>query len=87
MIEWASNDVDKLVELADRQIHRMDSAGLTDARAKSSIFASQAVEMKLEQGLMVTNSIGLSIGTRGANLRSLQNRTGTLIYRKGKNET
>jgi DNA polymerase I-like protein with 3'-5' exonuclease and polymerase domains len=80
MIEWASGDVDKLVKLADNQIRSMKSAGLTRARAKSSAFASQVVEMKLEQGLVVRKSIARFIGTGGANVRSLQDRTGTLIY-------
>jgi hypothetical protein len=77
MIEKASGDVDKLVELADNQIRSMKSAGLTRARAESSHFASKAVEMKLEQGLVLRTSIGLFIGRGGANVRSLRNRTGT----------
>jgi hypothetical protein len=83
MIDWASSDVDKLAKLADKQIHRMDSADLTRARLMSSDFASQVVKMKVEQGLVVRTSIGRFIGTRGANLRSLQSQTDTLIYQSG----
>ena len=86
MIEWASGDVDKLAKLADKQIHSMNSAALTRAREESSNFAS-AWEMKLEQDLVVRTSIGRFIGKGGANVRSLQNRTHTLIYQRGENKT
>jgi hypothetical protein len=39
--------------------------------------------MKVKEGLRVSNP-GRFIGRRGANLRSLQKRTGTLIHNSGK---
>jgi hypothetical protein len=44
--------------------------------------STYAREMKLERGLQCSISIGRLIGTRGSNLKILQNRTGRLLYQE-----
>ena len=81
MIEWASSDVDKLFAVAARQLMSISEAGKVTAEAKSKDNTSSARDMKVETGLHVRNP-GYFIGKRGANLRDLQKRTGTLIYQQ-----
>ena len=82
MINWASSDVDRLFQVADKQLDRIDSHGKDRAIAKSNKHIAYAREMRLASGLSVRNP-GRFIGRGGANLRSLQSRTGTLIYSTG----
>ena len=83
MIEWASSDVDKLIRLAREQKGRLSHAQLKEARRKSEQNAESVSKMKLERelGLRGGKSPGSFIGKRGANVRSLQRRTGTMIYK------
>jgi len=79
MIEWASSDVDRLFELATTQLDCI-SSDAREARAvrKSNEFIKLARDMEVESGLQVNNP-GMFIGKRGANLRNLQKRTGTMV--------
>ena len=80
MIDWASSDVDRLFELATKQLDCISSdARKASAVRKSNEFIKLARDMEVESGLKV-NNLGMFIGRGGANLRSLQKRTGTLIY-------
>ena len=79
MVEWASSDVKSLFALADAQLSGMTSASKSAAMAKSSQYSNKPWGMKVCRVLSVRNP-GLFIGRRGQNLRSLQKRTGTLIY-------
>ncbi len=49
------------------------------AMAKSSQYSNNICGMQVCRGLSVNNP-GLFIGRRGKNIRSLQKRTGTIIY-------
>ena len=82
MINWASADVDRLFQVADKQLDCIDSRGKDRAISKSNKCIAYAREMRLASGLSVRNP-GRFIGRGGANLRSLQSRTGTLIYSNG----
>ena len=79
MVEWASSDVKNLFALADAQLSRKTRASKSAATAKSTQYSHNICGMKVCVGLSV-RSPGLFIGRRGQNLRSLQKRTGTLIY-------
>ena len=79
MIDWASSDVDRLFELATKQLDCISSdARKASAVRKSNEFIKLARDMEVESGLKVSNP-GMFIGRRGANLRSLQKRTGTVV--------
>ena len=82
MLDWTASDVDKLLKLADKQAAKLDSntTALSKARVKSTEFSEQVINMKMAKGLQCMVDIGPFIGRRGCNLRSLQRRTGTLIY-------
>ncbi|KAL3774078.1 hypothetical protein ACHAW5_009540 [Stephanodiscus triporus] len=79
MVEWASSDVKNLFALADAQLSHMTNASKSAAMVKSTQYSHNICGMKVCVGLSV-RSPGLFIGRRGQNLRSLQKRTGTLIY-------
>ena len=79
MIDWASSDVDKLFALADKQLERITDSQKSVAIEKSTTYSIATREMKVVTGLRV-GSPGLFIGRRGANIRSLEKQTGTLIY-------
>ena len=81
MKQWASADVEKLLLLADRQLQRLDNDAMAEARHRSQDFARVVVDMDLAEGVPLRKSPGLFIGSRGANLRALQKRTGTMIYK------
>ena len=87
MIDWSSADVDRLFEVATKQIDQVSDSGKTRADSKSLENISFALERKVEDGLKVTCHMGKFIGRRGANLRSLQTRTKTLIYQNRPNPT
>ena len=81
MIEWATSDVDRLFDVAAKQLDSISDMKKTRAIDKSNKNTSFAHDMDVEQGLTVKN-IGRFIGKRGANLRSLQRSTDTLIYQE-----
>mmetsp|Transcript_12525 Transcript_12525/g.26497 ORF Transcript_12525/g.26497 Transcript_12525/m.26497 type:complete len:278 (-) Transcript_12525:429-1262(-) len=85
MIDWASSDVDKLLDVAIRQGALLEHPRKHRAIAMSSAYASFAKDMEMMSGLKVTKPMGEFIGRRGANVRRLQKRTGTLIYRVANN--
>lgn len=80
MIDWATSDVDKLFTLADKQLGRISSSSAPRALAKSTEYSRFTRDMKVKTGLKVTGNTGRFIGRGGANIRSLENRTGTLMY-------
>lgn len=79
MIDWASSDVNKLFTLADAQLARITGSSRAVAISKSSNYASSVRSMQIRTGLKVRRP-GPFIGHRGQNIRSLQDRTGTVIY-------
>jgi hypothetical protein len=79
MIDWASSDVQNLFALADAQLNRTTIIAKSAAIAKSSQYSRIVCNMKVCPGLSVKNP-GFFIGPRGQNIRSLQRRTGTLVY-------
>jgi len=83
MINWASADVDRLFDVADKQLDRISRSGKSCAITKSNKNIRHTREMSVESGLSVRNP-GLFIGRRGSNLHSLQRITGTLIYACGR---
>ena len=87
MIEWAASDVDRLVDVATKQLDRIGESDRVRALRLSQEYVKSARDMKVIQGLRVTINIGRFIGKRGANLRSLQRRTGTLIYQDHEEQT
>ncbi len=80
MIDWASSDVDKLFQLAEKQLERISGAQKSSAVEKSATYARLARDMHVESGLRVYGNIGMFIGRGGANIRSLERKTGCLIY-------
>ena len=79
MVEWASSDVKSLLALADSQERGITSASRSATIAKSTQYSRNVCNMKGCTGLTVRNP-GLIIGRGGSNIRSLQKRTGTLMY-------
>ena len=81
MIEWASSDVEKLFDIEVNQLERLEEhqSQIGVALAKSESNSTFARDMRVKTGLTV-NRPGLFIGRGGSNLRSLQERTGTLVY-------
>lgn len=82
MIEWASSDVNKLFKLSQIQLDKISINSKSRAITKSNEFTKNARDMKVKTGLKV-NSPGLFIGRGGANLRRLEERTGTFMYQDG----
>jgi hypothetical protein len=83
MIQWASSDVDKLLQVASKQ-HGGLAGGAHVERAMSMSTRNVAMvrDMQVERGLECKAPIGSFIGIRGKNLRSLQKRTRTFIYQQ-----
>lgn len=87
MIDWASSDVDKLFNLADRQLERIPSASKLSAIEKSTNYARTTRRMEVQTGLRVRGNIGRFIGRGGANIRSLERESGCLIYQDREKDT
>lgn len=85
MKDWAASDVDKLLAVATKQVDRLrDNSSLTAKGLRDSKqFATYAVDMKVKSGLRVRGNVGRFIGRGGENIRRLEQRSGTLIYRNG----
>ena len=79
MISWASSDVDKLFEVASKQLKLCSLSQKTCALKNSAKNTVVARDMEVKSGLTVS-SPGLFIGRGGSNIRTLQRQTGTLIY-------
>lgn len=82
MIEWAGEDVDKLLSVATMQMNELSEADKRSASIMSKKYAKQLSSMKVASGLTCNVSIGHFIGTRGKNVTSLRKRTGTMIYQE-----
>lgn len=87
MIDWASSDVDKLFQLANKQLGRISAAMKSSAVEKSASYARLARDMSVKSGLRVRGNIGLFIGRGGANIRSLERQSGCLVYSNRENNT
>ena len=87
MIDWASADVDKLFQLADKQLERISSSSKSSAIEKSTVYAGTARDMKVCTGLKVYGNVGRFIGLGGANIRSLERETGCLVYSNREDNT
>ena len=81
MITWASSDVDRLFDVAAKQLNGISDRKKQLAVAKSDASIKHAREMQIATGLSVRNP-GYFIGKGGCNLRSLQQRTDTLVYQR-----
>ncbi|KAL7552929.1 hypothetical protein ACHAWF_017529 [Thalassiosira exigua] len=81
MIDWASSDVDKLFALADEQHKGATSSQRRVALDKSAKNTCILRDMHVRSGLKV-DSPGLFIGSGGRNVKSLEKRTGTFIYKE-----
>lgn len=81
MIGWASSDVDKLFDLADRQLCQISPVQKARAEAKSEMFSTLMLDMKVQSKLRVRNP-GLFIGRGGANIRSTEKELGVFCYQK-----
>jgi hypothetical protein len=80
MILWASSDVDKLFQLAEKQLNRISDTSKSKAIEKSTDYARFTRSMKVETGLRVRGNIGRFVGRGGENIRSLERSTGCLMY-------
>lgn len=87
MIDWASSDVDKLFQLAERQLKRIPNALKSSAIEKSANYATTTRDMKVCTGLVVRGNVGRFIGRGGANIRSLERETGCLVYQDREKNT
>jgi exonuclease 3'-5' domain-containing protein 1 len=81
MIDWATSDVDKLIDLAQNQLNNLNDCTRLIAENKSNDYASSARSMHVATNLRV-NKPGLFIGLRGSNIHSLQRRTRTIMYQE-----
>ena len=81
MIEWAAGDVTSLFEVREKQIARATAEQAEKATAAGEFYLTVARDAMVAN--VKVKYPGLFIGTGGANLRSLQRRTSTLIYTKG----
>ena len=81
MIDWASSDVDKLFDLAERQLSKISPSARARATAKSREYSHLVVDMKVKSKMRVRNP-GLFIGRRGANIRSIERELGVFCYQK-----
>jgi DNA polymerase I-like protein with 3'-5' exonuclease and polymerase domains len=82
MIDWSASDVDKLLRVETRQESNLvrGSAQYQRAIVKSNEYTSSARNMKLEHHISCHVPVGRFTGPRGNNLRSLQERTHTMVY-------
>ena len=83
MIEWASSDVDKLVQLSLTQLDHMKKEQVSQALRKTESYVTVCRDMCLVQNLRV-DCPGLFIGKGGSNIRHLRHRTGTQIYQENR---
>ncbi|KAL7484944.1 hypothetical protein ACHAW6_010560 [Cyclotella cf. meneghiniana] len=81
MIEWASSDVDKLFNLANKQLSRIPLKLKAKAHAKSEDYSRIVVGMKVCDKLKVRNP-GLFIGPRGVNIRRTEKELGVFCYQE-----
>jgi len=87
MIDWASSDVDKLFQLAEKQLERISSVRKPSAVENSSNYARLTRDMDVKSGLVVRGNVGRFIGRGGANIRSLERQSGCLIYQDREKNT
>lgn len=83
MMEWAASDVDKLIHVALNQNEVISFAQKDQLLQESKNRSTLIKQMALERRLTLQNGtpIGLFIGRKGCNIHSLEERTGTLIFK------
>ncbi|KAL3939347.1 MAG: hypothetical protein SGARI_001403 [Bacillariaceae sp.] len=80
MIQWAASDVNKLLTLARKQKKKAVSQGMKKkGSTKSQNNATKVRDMMARKDVVCKVPCGLFIGTKGANIINLQERTGTMI--------
>lgn len=84
MIDRTSFDINKLFGVASRQLEQISDAGKSQALANSTGSTSYARDTDIVSGLVVRNP-RMFIGKGGANIRTLQKRTKTMIYNRRDN--
>ena len=92
MIDRAAGDVDKLLDVAEKQLADLSTTRGTKqlvdlAYEMSKKNANELRSMHQASGLQCKVPIGRFIGARGSSIKSLQRRTGTLIYEDKRNNT
>ena len=81
MKQWAAGDVQLLLKVQSKQMS--NSAVLKQATAASTAFAVATRDLETTYITIDSYNIGAFIGHRGANIRAIQNKTGTLVYGYG----
>jgi len=83
MISWASSDVDKLPAMASKQDLILEGRGQTSTSMaeKLSLRHAETLRSKKLAILPLKMPAGRFIGTRGANIRSAEKRTGAFVYK------
>ena len=81
MTAWAASDVDKLIQVTDKQNKAINVAGKDRAMRESKKASTLTKHMALERRLSIQNGfpIGLFVGRKGHKIQELQERTGTII--------
>jgi ribonuclease D len=82
MKQWAAGDVQLLLKVQSKQV--MNTSISTQATSSSTAFALFTRDLAVANITIPAQNIGSFIGRQGMNIRSMQNRTGTLVYRYGK---
>lgn len=83
MKQWAAGDVQLLLKVQLKQQEAANHGISTQAASASTAFAQLTRDLGFSYITIPSRNIGSFIGPRGQNIRSLQNRTGTLIYGYG----
>jgi exonuclease 3'-5' domain-containing protein 1 len=83
MVEWATSDVDKLIDVAVNQnkvisLDQKDQA-LQESKNRSTLIKQMALERRLT--LQGGIPVGVFIGRKGCNIQRLEERTGTMIMK------
>jgi ribonuclease D len=82
MKQWPAGDVQLLLKVQSKQMAH-DGAISKQATAASTAFAMATRDLDTTYITVASGNIGSFIGHRGANIRAIQNRTGTLVYGYG----
>jgi exonuclease 3'-5' domain-containing protein 1 len=83
MKDRASGDVDKLLVVAEKQVSQLElrGAALMERARTLSSDACQSRDMMLARHVLCLGNVGRFIGKGGDNVRNLQRRTRTIIYK------
>lgn len=81
MVEWAVGDIHGIFQLHARQIAASTPACALEAKALSDDYVDSARSCDVAR--VTVRNIGMFIGRAGANIRSLQKASNTLVYPRG----